>query len=203
MTPENRSSSGFSGLKAHSATPASLEAREKRFVGGQRAHGVVEHGDVHAARRGLRQQRAQLAIADGGFLEDEALDEHVVARLLDGREHRLVGARAVDEQLHLVAGDQRRRADVPHRGEVIVEQRGVAGGRELARDAHAFGAADHAVGAFDIDGRARTRQRQRARELHFGKDVAAGECGAEGAERNASHPAHRRRGRWTDGPVVA
>ncbi len=67
------------------------------------------------------QQRTQAAVAGGRFFEDETLDEHVVARLFDGREHRLVGARTVDQQPYAVAGDERRRTDVAHRGEMVVE----------------------------------------------------------------------------------
>ncbi len=131
-----------------------LQFREEFLVRGQRADGIVDHVNAHPARRRLLQQAAQLVIAFHRLLEDEALHEDVAARLGNGGKHGFIGARAILEQFHAIAGEQWRGAQVAHGGQVIVQQRGIAGGGQLARGAQAGRTADDAFRANQVDGSA-------------------------------------------------
>ena len=70
--------------------------------------------------QGLRETLADLVV-----LEDVGLHVDVVARRHDGRQHRLVGGRAVLQQQHLVARGQRAADDGLLERQVAVEDVGV------------------------------------------------------------------------------
>ena len=86
--------------------PALEQRRDVPLRQIEAADAVVQEADPHALRRLRQQQRLEL-FAERVVADDEKLNQHVMARVLDRIDDRCERGLAVDERAHMIAGQKR------------------------------------------------------------------------------------------------
>jgi hypothetical protein len=126
---------GIQRIEGTEPYAGSAQLVEYRGRSGTGSHGVIQHIDRHASNGALDQQVRELLLAVERFIEDVHLDIDVAGCGSHCAEGCGIRARAVDQQLDAIAGDQRLVAHSLHRGEVPLEQVIVAEARQSLGEA--------------------------------------------------------------------